>query len=152
VRGIGLSENSGRNQKPQLFKPGQSGNPAGKPRGTRHAALLALDAIGQEGAEGTLRAVVEAAGRGDMRAADILLRRVWPERKGRTVALDLPPMECAADLVKALGIVAQAMAAGQLTPDEAGAVANVLEVQRRAIETAGLEQRIAALEAAKAPQ
>ena len=32
------------------FKPGQSGNPRGKPPGTRHAALLVLDAIGAEGA------------------------------------------------------------------------------------------------------
>lgn len=147
-----MTENTDENQTPWRYQPGQSGNPAGKPRGARHAAQVALDAIGQEGAEGALRAVVEAAGKGDMRAADILLRRVWPERKGRTVALVLPPMECAADLAKALGIVAHAMADGQLTPDEAGAVANVLEVQRRAIETGDMEQRIAALEAAKAPQ
>jgi hypothetical protein len=39
------------------------------------------------------------------------------------------------------------VAAGELTPDEAQAVAGVVEVQRRAIETAELAERIAALEA-----
>ncbi len=38
------------------------------------------------------------------------------------------------------------MARGEFTPEEAQAVCAVLESQRRAIETAGLEARIAALE------
>ncbi len=94
-----------------------------------------------------LRKVVEAAKGGDMRAADILLSRLWPSGKGRPVALDLPPMEQAADLPRALGAVAAAVAAGALTPDEGQAVAAVLEAQRRAIETADLEQRMADMEA-----
>jgi hypothetical protein len=55
--------------------------------------------IGAEGAEAALRKVVEAAGSGDIRAADILLRRLWPERKGRPVALDLPALRAPQDLV-----------------------------------------------------
>lgn len=31
------SDDTGRKQKPQLFKPGQSGNPAGRPKGSRNA-------------------------------------------------------------------------------------------------------------------
>jgi hypothetical protein len=60
--------------------------------------------------------------------------------------------ECtAADLPIAVGAVTEAVAAGDLTPDEAQSVAALLELQRRAIETAELEQRIAALEARHAP-
>jgi len=121
------------------------GNP-GRPRGSRHEALRALDAIGAEGAAEVLRAVVEAATGGDMRAADILLRRLWPERKGRPVAVELPPLEGARGVAAALGAVAEAVAGGDLTPEEGQAVAAVLETQRRAIETAELEARIAALE------
>jgi hypothetical protein len=58
----------------------------------------------------------------------------------------LPPIKTAADLVRALGNVAAAMAAGDITPDEAQAVASVLESKRRAIETVDLEARIVALE------
>ena len=121
------------------------GNP-GRPKGARHAALLALDAIGAEGAAEVMRAVVEAAKGGDMRAADILLRRLWPERKGRPVSVELPPLEGARGVAAALGAVAEAVAAGEVTPEEGQAVAAVLETQRRAIETAELEARIAALE------
>ena len=129
------------------WQPGQSGNPAGKPKGARHAALIALDAIGAENAQDVLASVVAAAKAGDMRAADILLRRLWPERKGRPVALDLPKLCSAADLASALGAVAGAVASGELSPEEGQAVAAILEVQRRAIETAELETRIAVLEA-----
>ena len=81
-----------------------------------------------------------------MRAADLVLSRIWPVRKGRPITLELPPIETAADIVSALGKVADAVAAGDVTPDEASAVAHVLEVKRRAIETADLESRISALE------
>lgn len=140
-------ENSEPKQGGGRFEPGQSGNPAGKPRGTRHKALIALDAIGAAGAEDVLRKVVEDAKAGDIRAAEILLRRVWPERKGRLVEFDLPPIAGAADAVKAVAAIVDAVATGELTPDEAQAVASVVEIQRRAIETAELAERIAALEA-----
>lgn len=128
------------------WQPGQSGNPAGRPKGARHVALVALDAIGAAGAETVLQAVVRAAEGGDMRAADILLRRLWPERKGCPVALDLPPMQTATDLAEGLGAVAAAVAGGEISPEEGQAVAAVLEAQRRAIETADLERRITLLE------
>jgi hypothetical protein len=93
-----------------------------------------------------LRRVVENAKGGDLRAAEVLLRRLWPERKGRPVEVALPPVASAADLVPALAAVVAAMGSGELTPEEAQAVAGVLEAQRKAIETAELEARVAALE------
>jgi polyhydroxyalkanoate synthesis regulator phasin len=48
--------------------------------------------------------------------------------------------------VPALAAVVAAMGRGELTPEEARAVVGVLEVQRKAIETAELEARVAALE------
>jgi hypothetical protein len=109
--------------------------------------LLALDAIGADNACEVMQAVVGAARAGDMRAAEILLSRLWPQRRGRPVALDLPPLTTAADVSAALAATASAMAEGTLSPEEAGAVAAVIETQRRAIETLELEARIAALEA-----
>jgi hypothetical protein len=132
---------------PGRFRPGQSGNPAGKPAGIRHAALVALDAIGQAGAEAVLKAVVAQALEGDTRAADILLRRVWPERKGRPLQFGLPTMKTAADLVDAMSAISTAMAAGILTTEEAAAAASVLETHRRVIDTSDIAARVAALEA-----
>ena len=120
----------------------------GRPKGARHAALLALDAIGADAAREVMGAVVGAAVAGDMRASEILLRRLWPERKGRPLMVDLPPITGAADLPAAVGAVVQSVAAGDLTPEEGQAIAGILETQRRAIETADLAARIEALELA----
>lgn len=135
---------------PSAWKPGQSGNPAGKPKGARHHALVALDAIGQEAAEDILKTVVEAAKAGDARCAEILLRRVWPERKGRTVDLGISSIRTAADLEAATAALSSAVASGEISGDEASAVSAVFESHRRAIEANEFERRLAALEAAQA--
>jgi hypothetical protein len=61
----------------------------------------------------------------------------------------LPEIETPAHVTQALGVVASLMADGEITPDEASAVASVIETKRKAIETQELEQRVAALEAQK---
>ena len=130
------------------FGPGNRANPSGRPPGSRNRVLVALDAIGEAGAEAVLRRTVEAAQGGDMRAAEVILSRLWPARKGRPVALpDMPRVESAAGLVQAMAAVADAVAAGTLTPDEGAAVGAVLDMQRRAVETADLAARVEALEA-----
>jgi hypothetical protein len=130
-----------------MFVKGQSGNPAGRPRGARNKVLAALDAIGAEYAERVLRRVVLEAAQGDMRAAEVLLRRVWPERRGRPLEFALPPLGSVADLPGAVAAVAEAVATGQVTPEEGQAVAAVLEQYRRMVETVEIEARLAALEA-----
>lgn len=129
------------------FRKGQSGNPAGRPRGSKNKVLLALDMIGAEAAEGVLNKAVEAAKGGDIRAAELILSRCWPARKGRTVAFPLPPVQSAADVLAAVSAVVAAVAAGDLTPDEGQQLAAVLEASRKTIELADVERRLAALEA-----
>ena len=105
-----------------------------------------MDAIGKTEAPEIVKAVVTAAKGGDMRAAEIMLKRAWPERKGRLIPLDLPETNTAGSVAQAIQRVTAALAAGEISPDEAQAIASVLEHQRRAIETEELEKRIAALE------
>jgi hypothetical protein len=78
----------------------------------------------------------------------LCVERIIPLRKGRPVVFDLPAIETAADVANALGAIAGAMAAGELTLDEAGAVAGVIEAKRRAIETVEHEERLQKLEEA----
>jgi hypothetical protein len=106
-----------------------------------------LDALEDGEAVTILQKQIEMAKGGDQAAAALILSRVWPARKGRPIdGLSLPPIEKAADIVAALGAVADATVNGTLTPDEASAVANVLEIKRKTIETTDVLARIEALE------
>ncbi|MBS0642366.1 MAG: hypothetical protein JSS43_21085 [Proteobacteria bacterium] len=112
-------------------------------------AYEALDRIGEANAQDIIDRVVQDAKGGDMRAAEIILRRAWPERKGRAVTIDLPQMVDADGVIAALAAVTRAVATGALTPDEGQALVGLLEAQRRAVETIDLAKRIEALERAK---
>lgn len=128
------------------YQPGQSGNPAGKPKGARHRlTMLAEQLLGGE-ASAIVRKAIELAKAGDSTAMRLCLERILPVRKGRPVTLNLPSMESAADLPTVVGAVARAVAAGDLTPDEGQALASVFEAQRRAHETVDLESRLRAIE------
>ncbi len=131
------------------FKPGQSGNAAGRPAGARSTRMLALDALAEGRAEDVVNALIVKAVEGDVQAAGLILARVWGPRKGRPVNVDLPAVRDASGVSAALAAVVAAMSEGRLTPDEAQSVATVLDGQRRAVETADLEARVAALETAR---
>jgi hypothetical protein len=107
------------------------------------------DALAEGELEGIVRAVIDEAKAGDTKAREILLARAWPPRKGRKVELDLPEVKTAADIAAALGAVTGAVSRGEITPEEGQAVAALLEVTRKATETAELEARIVALEKEK---
>ena len=66
--------------------------------------------------------------------------------------VNLPVVETANDVLSALSAIVQAMAKGELTPEEAAIVSGVLETQRKAIETVEIEQRLAAVERSVDPR
>ena len=129
------------------WKKGQSGNPAGMPKGTRHRATMLAEKFMEDDAEDIVRAVVNAAKAGDPTAMRLCIERLAPLRKGRPITFDLPDIETASDITKAFCMIAKAMAAGEMTPDEARTVAPVMEAHRKAIEMAEFEGRLRKLEA-----
>ena len=138
--------NTGRKQDTRFAK-GRSGNPKGRPQGSRNRATVMLETIMEDKAEDILQAVIQKAEEGDLAAAKIILDRICPLRKDRPVTVDLPAIEGAKDLVAAMSKVIDVAAKGDLTPAEAQGIANLIEVKRRTIETDDIERRIAALEA-----
>ena len=131
------------------WKKGQSGNPKGCPTWSRHKATVAAQAL-LDGESATLtRKCVELALDGDMTALRLCLERIVPPRKDSPVKVVLPPMESAADIPTAMASILAAVAAGELTPSEAAALAGLVETHRRALETSELERRIVALEQGK---
>ena len=57
-----------------------------------------------------------------MTAARLIQDRISPVRRGRPVYLELPSVKTAADVSAALAALTMAMAAGDVTPDEAATV------------------------------
>jgi hypothetical protein len=74
--------NAGRKQDTR-FKPGESGNPAGKPRGARHKTTLACDLLLEGEAEAITRKAIELAKIGDGPALRLCLERIAPPSEGR---------------------------------------------------------------------
>ena len=135
-------------QNPTQFKPGQSGNPAGKPKGTRNATTLALEALLDGQASALTQKAINLALAGDMAALRLCLDRILPPRKDSPVAFDLPEMKTLNDTVPAMGALVKAVGQGDLTPTEAGELTKMVQAFAKIIETAELEERVRKLEEA----
>jgi hypothetical protein len=131
------------------FSPGQSGNPAGKPKGTRHRVTVLAEHLLDGEAEALIRTVIEKAKQGDMTALRLCLDRIVPPRRDRPVNFVIPELKSAEDASKAMAAITTAVASGELTPAEAAELSRVIEGYVKAIEVNEIEQRIRALEERK---
>ena len=130
------------------FQKGQSGNPAGRPRGSRNKATMRLRDLLDGDGEAVARKAIELAKHGDIAAIRICLERLVPPRRSEPIVFELPPLETAADTVKALAATVAAVAAGELTPAEAADLTKVVDSYVRTLATAAFEERLAKLEVA----
>jgi hypothetical protein len=121
----------------------------GRTPGSRHKSTLAVEAVLEGEAEGLTRKAIEMALAGDGPALRLCLDRIAPPRKDSPISFALPAIMTAADTVAASSSLLVAVAAGDVTPDEAGRVMALLTAHRTLVETGDLETRIAALEKRK---
>jgi hypothetical protein len=129
------------------FKPGQSGNPAGKPKGTKHKSTLIREALARHLPE-ILGKLIEQAKSGDTHAAKLLLERALAPLKSVDAPVAVPGPGSGS--VAALGgAVVARMLEGNLTPNEATALLAALAAQSKLVETDELTRRVEALEKAE---
>ncbi len=135
----GARDGSGR------FRKGRSGNPGGRPRGSVNRATRAAMQLLDGEAEALTRKAVELALAGDPIALRLCLDRILGVRRGRPVELvgelALPPVANARDLAAAMSSVAAAATQGAITPDEAVALAQMVESFTRTLDAAHVERR-----------
>jgi hypothetical protein len=115
------------------FQPGQSGNPAGRPPGSRNKKTLALEEAFDEHAEEILKEVVGRAKEGEKSAMRLCMERMLAPKRERPVAIDLPVIETPADARKALAVVAAELAEGSLTITEATRLIGLIERMLRLV-------------------
>lgn len=132
--------------KPWQFQKGRSGNPAGKPRGTRHKTTLAVQALLDGEAEEITRKAIEAAKAGDMTAIRLVLERVAPARKDYPVSFDLPEVNSTADAARAMAALMAAVAEGSITPSEGSEVTKLIDAYVRTLSAHELIERLTTLE------
>jgi uncharacterized protein DUF5681 len=130
------------------FAKGVSGNPAGRPIGSRNAATEMAQALLDGEADALVRRCVELALEGNPAAMKLCLERLVP-RRGRSVKLEMPPIESAADIAPAIGAIARAVAEGGLSPYDGAEFSRIVESWVRALEIADFERRLKELEDAK---
>jgi hypothetical protein len=128
------------------FKPGRSGNPGGRPKGSRNKATVAIEALLDGEGEEITRKAIELAKNGDMGAIRVCMDRIAPPRRERHVTFALPKMQKACDAVAASAAIVEAVSGGELTPSEAGELIKVVENYARTLQASDFEARLERLE------
>jgi hypothetical protein len=125
-----------------LFEPGQSGNPGGRPAGSRNRKTVAIEQTLADAAETLVTRAIELANGGDTTLIRLCLGHLRQPRQDRHVRFALPDMNTPADALNAMAAITKAVAAGQLMPGEAAQLSHLVVNHARAFELAGLEQPV----------
>jgi hypothetical protein len=139
-------ENTGEEQNGR-FKPGQSGNPAGRPRGALNKTTLAVQALLYGEAEELTRKAIEMAKGGDTVAMRLCLERILPPRRDVSVNIDLTVIRNIDDAIAAQNTILAAVSHGDITPAEANSLSPIIDQLIRAYETQIIEAKLNELEA-----
>jgi hypothetical protein len=140
------SDDTEGKQRGRPFEKGQSGNPAGRPKGSRNAITIALETLLDGQAEALTNKAVEMALAGDMAALGLCMDRILPPRKDRPVTFDLPSINSAGDAAAVTSAILSAVANGEITPVDAGEIGKLVEAYMKAFETPELAERLVRLE------
>lgn len=141
-----MPDNTGQKQKKIRFQKGESGNPSGRPQGSRNKASLMAEKLFSEDVQGVCKSVIAKAKSGDMQAAKIILDRLLPPRKDNPIKIELPEIKTSNDILRAIGNITQAISQGEISPLEGEALARIIDTNTKAIELYEFESRLIKLE------
>jgi hypothetical protein len=141
-------ETTAGKQRGRPFLKGLSGNPKGRPLGSRNAATVIAEQLLDGEAETITRKAIELAKQGDLTALRLCLDRILPPRRDRSVHLKIPALNSTADASRAMAAIISAAGQGELTPTQAADLSRVIEIAVKAIEATEIERRLRVLEEA----
>jgi hypothetical protein len=127
------------------FQKGQSGNPAGRPPGSRNKLRAIVEEALAPALPDLLDQVLELARDGNIQAMKLIFAQLPRERE--TIELALPPITSMAEIAAANQAIVTAIAAGALSPESGQRLASLLQLQMQMIEWVEFGQIIAGVEA-----
>ena len=133
-------------QRGRPFVKGQSGNPGGRPRGSRNRGTQGMQLLLDGEAQALTRKTVELALEGNTTALRLCLERLMPPRRDRATPLSIPPVRGAGDLMPAMAVIMAAAARGKISPGEGMGLAKLLDIFLNAIEVREFDARLRVLE------
>ena len=141
---IDLADNTGAIQRGKPFEKGQSGNPAGRPKGSRNRASTIVQEMLDCEAENIGKKLIELAKAGEMQAIKMIVERLLPPLKELPLNADLSltGINKATDITAAHSELLEGIVAGAITLSEAKELAGILEGKRKAIETLEVKHRL----------
>lgn len=108
------------------YKKGQSGNPAGRPKGSLNQTTLACQELLDGEAEAITRKAVKMALQGDITALRLCLERIVPPRKERPVMANLPIIKKNSDFPTFTTALLAAVTSGEVTIGEAQGLLSIV--------------------------
>ena len=128
------------------YRKGVSGNPAGRPLGSRNKSTLLLESLLENEGEGLIRKTIELAQKGEMQALRLCLERIYPPRRERLIELPLSEFTEPHQVATVTASILTAVAQGKITPGEAESLSRTVKIHTQVLETQDFAHRIAQLE------
>jgi len=129
------------------FIRGLSGNPAGRPRGSRNKDTVMVEQMFERFGGALANKAVNMALEGNMAAMRLCVSRIVAPRRKRASEFALPPLRTAADLAPAVAAIAEAVGDGAISTDEAFQLSQIVDAFARALAAGDVEERLQRLEA-----
>jgi hypothetical protein len=112
-------------------RPFQAGapspNPSGRPLGSKNRTTLAAELMLDGEAKAITRKAVELAKAGDLTAIRLCFEHIFPLRRGRRISIDLASVNLVEDGPRVLAAIVAAVAAGELTLEDAADLSKLVE-------------------------
>ena len=115
----------------------------------QNRATLAAEQLLQGELDNICRRLIEEALEGNMQAIKLVLDRILPRRKNRSIELSLPKLHNSDDVLKAISIIVNAVGCGEISPCEGEAASRIIDTYMKAIEVHDYEKRLSQLEEKK---